>query len=54
MGLHKRLATTLGGKMIPARRVESENSSLVVAYMDVGEEREQKRKLCSPLIWAHH
>ncbi len=37
--------------MVPALRVVAKNVPLVVAYMDVGKEREQERKLCSSLIW---
>jgi hypothetical protein len=38
---NERLTTQLGGKMAPARRVAAKKAPLVVAYMDVGQEREQ-------------
>ena len=47
MVLNERLTTTLGSKMAPALRVAAKKAPLCVAYRDVGEEREQERKLCA-------
>jgi len=48
----------MGTKLGPApflkvEGVVPENRPLGVAYMDVGEVREQERKLCNSLLWSH-
>ncbi len=39
--LHERLTTQSGAKIAPALRVAAEKAPLCVAYMDVGQGREQ-------------